>query len=596
MKTVLACLAIAAIGCGPSKRGDDTTPTTHIEIEPADATVTIVNGAAVIEDYTATLVTASGDRSDVTASTTFSVGDPTYGSWSGPALTVTGGAAGPTQIVASSGANMGTTSLTVMVQGFRNDGSVPANAADLFGAATETPAIAPTIAYPANGVTMPPNLGELDVHWQGASDDLFMVEMQNQYVDLKIYKAGSGPVYTNYLATEWYSLASTHSELTLTVAGLVTANPAQKGTSTPQTVEVTNEDIAGGMYYWTNEPTQGIMRYDMSTPDIAPASFFTNPAQPTACVGCHGLSRDGTKIALTLDSGDGRGTVFDVASYNVMVPYATNPQYWNFATFTPDATELVTVFEGQMSLRSTNGGAVISAIPSSAGMLATHPEMSPDGTRLANVETTADSEDFQVEDGSIVTRTFDHTTNTFGAVTTLVPNASGASNYYPSWSPDGQWIAFTRTTGNSYADPSAEVWVVKADGSLPPIQLALADTATGSLENSWARWAPFPQSFGSNDEPLFYLTFSSIRPFGVRPLSTSVYGTDPQLWMAPFYPDRAIAGTDPSGPAFRVPFQDLATGNHIAQWTDAVVIARNADGTPLTQAEAAANAKANAKN
>src|ERR1700690_3450016 len=129
MKSVLACIAIAAIGCGPSKRGDDTTPTTHIELEPADATVTIVNGARGIEDYPATLVTASGDRSDVTASTTFSVGDPTYGSWAGPALTVTGGAAGPTQIVASSGENMGTTSLTGMVQGFRNDGAVPANAA-----------------------------------------------------------------------------------------------------------------------------------------------------------------------------------------------------------------------------------------------------------------------------------------------------------------------------------------------------------------------------------------------------------------------------------------------------------------------------------
>ena len=34
-------------------------------------------------------------------------------------------------------------------------------------------------------------------------------------------------------------------------------------------------------------------------------------------------------------------------------------------------------------------------------------------------------------------------------------------------------------------------------------------------------------------------------------------------------------------------FQDLGAGNHIAQWTQAVVIARKSDGTPLTQAEAA---------
>ena len=42
--------------------------------------------------------------------------------------------------------------------------------------------------------------------------------------------------------------------------------------------------------------------------------------------------------------------------------------------------------------------------------------------------------------------------------------------------------------------------------------------------------------------------------------------------MAPFFPDRAAAGMDPTGPAFRVPFQDIATTNHIAQWTEVVVV------------------------
>jgi cytochrome c2 len=54
-----------------------------------------------------------------------------------------------------------------------------------------------------------------------------------------------------------------------------------------------------------------------------------------SCIGCHGLSKDGTKMALTLDSGDGRGTIYSVADYAVLVPFASNPQYWNFATFTP---------------------------------------------------------------------------------------------------------------------------------------------------------------------------------------------------------------------------------------------------------------------
>jgi hypothetical protein len=41
-----------------------------------------------------------------------------------------------------------------------------------------------------------------------------------------------------------------------------------------------------------------------------------------------------------------------------------------------------------------------------------------------------------------------------------------------------------------------------------------------------------------------------------------------------------------------MPFQLLESGNHIAQWTEAVVIGRKADGSPLTQAEAARAAAA----
>jgi hypothetical protein len=42
--------------------------------------------------------------------------------------------------------------------------------------------------------------------------------------------------------------------------------------------------------------------------------------------------------------------------------------------------------------------------------------------------------------------------------------------------------------------------------------------------------------------------------------------------MTPVFPARAAAGQDPSGNAFHVPFQDVNTSNHIAQWTKAVVV------------------------
>jgi hypothetical protein len=583
MRTAFAYLVVAGFcACGPTGRGgDDNPPAAHIELAPPDLSVTVINNTAIVQGYTATLVDAIGTRTDITSTVQFALANSSFGAWNGPMLTITGGGAGPTRVVATDGTIQGDTGLTVYVKGTRGDGTVPPNAGQLFDGATETAGHAPAIAYPAEGILVPPNLGEFDVHWQDATgNNLFEVALKNQYVDLRIYKSTSGASFTTYTPLEWYALASPRNQLTLTVAGLNTASPAVKGTSAVQHVDVTNEIVQGGMYYWTTQPTQGVYRYDMSTPNVPPSSFFMPGQQPTSCIGCHGLSKDGTKMALTLDSGDGRGTIFNVGDQTVLVPYNSNPQYWNFATFNPDASKLVTVYHGAMSLRSSAGGAVIASVPSSSGLLATHPEMSPDGAQLANVETTQDYYDFQVFDGSIVTRPFDDATNSFGAIKTLVPNVSGASNYYPSWSPDSQWILFTRTTGNSYSDTSAQIWVVKADGTLPPVQLSLANSTGGSLTNSWARWAPFQQSFGASNEPAFYLTFSTTRPFGVRQTG----GT--QIWMSPFFPGRAAAGQDPSGPAFHMPFQLVTTANHIAQWTQAIVIGRKADGSPLTQAEA----------
>ncbi|MBX3155995.1 MAG: PD40 domain-containing protein [Deltaproteobacteria bacterium] len=580
MRMRLACLslAIAAAACGPTPRGDDVDAPT-IRVEPEDLTLEVVNRAVVSQPYTAKLLLPDADPEDITASVTFEVVESAFGTFSGSTLTLGGGASGRARVVARHDGLSGDTGLTVLVKDRRFDGNVPPNAPDLFGSAVETAGLAPQIAYPAHDITVPPNLGEFDVHWRSSPADLYEIALQNQFVDVRIYKAATGNAFVTYTPDEWYTLGSSSEPLTLTVAGMRTTQPDQKGTAQPQNVNVTNETVVGGMYYWTTAPSQGVYRYDMGLPNVPPSSYFPMNAEPTPCLGCHGLSKDGTKMALTLDSGDGRGTIFEVADRSVLVPYTTNAQNWNFASFTPDATKLVTVFQGNMVFRATAGGGVLANIPSNPGLRATHPELSPDGTRLANVETSQLSWDFQVFNGSIVVRTVDASTNTFGPIQTLVPNQSGASNYYPSWSPDGQWIAFTRTTGNSYADTSAQAWIVKADGSLPPIQLNIANLGP-NLTNSWPRWTPFAQSTGPNREPLFFLTFSTMRAFGVRPTG----GT--QIWMTPFFPDRAIAGQDPSGPAFRMPFQLTSSANHIAQWTQAIVIGRKADGSILTASEA----------
>jgi hypothetical protein len=41
--------------------------------------------------------------------------------------------------------------------------------------------------------------------------------------------------------------------------------------------------------------------------------------------------------------------------------------------------------------------------------------------------------------------------------------------------------------------------------------------------------------------------------------------------MTPFFPTAASAAMDPSSAAFRLPFQNIDSNNHIAQWTEQIV-------------------------
>lgn len=561
--TVCLGLCLGALACGPGGGGDsDDTPdpTATLRIEPAELTLEVVNGAPVMRDYTATLVGSDGSTQDVTSQTTFAVALTGFGTFQGPQLTVRGAVAGRTEVRGTLSDVTATAQLTVRVKGARIE-SGPANAPDLFAAASESAGQAPALVYPDDRSLVPPNLGELDVHWRDtASNDLFEVALKNEFVDVRVYKQGSGAQWTVYQSSEWLSLASSGQPMTLTVAGLRSASPATKGTSPSRTLEVTKDELRGGIYYWATNGS-GILRYDTETPNVPPQKLFPGGV-PTGCLGCHALSRDGSKIAITFDSAEGRGGVMDLTNNSFIFPYERGER-WNFAAFNPAGTEMFTVKNGQMKIWNATTGTMIGTVPGLT--FGTQPEVSPDGTQFAYVE--ASGQDWYAQRGGVFVRSYTEATHTFGAPRAVVPSEANLQTYYPSWSPDSQWLAVTRNSGLSYDNATSQVWVVKADGSLPPIPLTVAN-AGANLTNSWARWVPFAQSTGANNETVFYLTFSSKRAFGTRRPSAGA----PQIWMTPFYPARAAAGMDPSGPAIRLPFQALTDNNHIAQWTERVVI------------------------
>lgn len=541
-------------------------------VSPAASEFTLLNGVTATQGYTAALTWPDGTTVDVTSEVAFSV-DNGVGSFAGSTLTLF--AAGKGTVFATRDDKVGTAQVIVRVKAVRVEPPLDPATPDLFGA-PEDVARAPTVVYPPADVVMPRNVGDFETHWtDGHGNDIFEVSLINEFVDVRVYVAGNNgdpaagptPSWTAFKASEWTTAVGSAQSIQYRVRGVQSSAPTSVGAAPPRLVKLSNENMEGGLYYWGNKPdgvgTYGIFRHDMAKAGQSAEPFMTTAQTGGRCVACHTLSRDGTKMAITYDGGNRPATLVDVATA-VAQPEQTT---WNFAAMTRDGGKLLTVFDGVLTVRDGATQAALATM--TAASRVSHPDLSPDGTRLVYVRVPGTHSDWAFLDGALYTRTFDPITNAFGPETVLLDDAN--NNFYPSWSPDGQWIMFNRAvpvgdagTDDAYDNANASLWVIKADGSQPPVELVVANQAVG-LTNSWGRWAPFSQSVGGNNESIYWVTVSSKRDFGVRMLNRR-----PQIWMAPFYPSRA-GTSEPSAPAFRLPFQNLETNNHIAQWTERIV-------------------------
>lgn len=564
----LQTIALAALlvvgGCGPSSTDEHDDATATLSVDPPMSELLILDGVPAKEEFTATLTYPDGESRDVTNEVRFSV-DTGYGSFSGATLSMA--AAGKTAVLALWDDKVASAMVIARLRNVRVDPAVPAGAAGWF-ANPEDPLRAPTVVYPADNVSMPRNLGDFEVHWTDARNDVFEVSLKTEFADVRVIVPGTPGMmplgkWTQFLAAEWLAAVGYEQTVTYQVRGVESANPTVVGAAAPRLVKLSNEQMLGGLYYWAataqNNGPYGIFRHDMSKPGQPAEQFYTTAQTDGRCVACHVLSRDGSKMAITFDGGDGAATLVDVASKTTQA----STRGWNFGTFSADGAKFLAVQSGALAVLDSTTQAQLATMTASGYI--SHPDLSADGTRLVYVQKDSNASDWSFNGGKIMSRTFDATTNTFGPEQMLVADTS--NNFYPSYSPDGQWVLFNRApSGSSYNNPNASLWVVKADGSLPPVELIGANGTLG-LTNSWGRWAPFAQTMGVNSEPMYWVTVSSTRDFGVRLTNLK----RPQLWMTPFFPDRASAQTDPSAAAFRLPFQNIDGNNHIAQWTEQIV-------------------------
>lgn len=574
---------------------DGAVPVTYnLVITPKDTTVMLPAGAATAAlPYYASLVStvAYDPPIDVTASTTFTIDDPTFGTFAGTTLTY--GKTGNTAVRAKHSTYNASTYLTITGPQTVVASGAPAGADGKFGGAVDA-TVAPTMVYPADGVILPPNMNVFEFQFlPGAGNNLFELAFKGTNLDLKVYftctTVGSGCGYKPD-ATVWKYLAEGgrgQAPVTYTLRGTNTTT-GKVGAAAARKLSFALENIVGGIYYW-NAGAGSTMRYEFGVSGASAETWMnTAKAGGTTCVGCHELSRRGHRVALGLDiPAPSVWKTFDVATRTLVFK---GPQNANFYAFSPDEAQVVSSDGATLVLRNATNGASLGKI----GQNGTQPNWSADGKHIV----------YARHNNSCAGALCGTTGNTQGHISlidwsgsawvngaTLV-SYSGKNNFYPSFAPEGDFVVFNQSPSNrsSYDAWDAQVWAVPTGGGAA---VRLANASTGG--DSWPK--PYVESQRHrNGGKLVWVTFSSRRSYGLRLINPTPPPADPekpegtaQIWMTAIDPAKIAAGQDGSYPSFWVPFQDIGSGNHIAQWVKKVERLTCATGNVCQPGESCVN-------
>jgi hypothetical protein len=592
---------------------------TGLMLSPPAATMTVSNtGPAQTQQYMVTGM-LNGQTQDVTSQATFSVYPPGAVTIDSTGLaTSTGKGGGTVTVTATIGNQTATASLVVYYTftgadpGMANN--IPGDPSSIFTTTSNDTTRSPQLVYPNDGVLFPPNITGIEIHFTpgSTSNTLFEVSLAGQIVTVNAFVRCTAPTGINgciYLMDPslWQSLAvgnAGQGPVSLVVRGTDDSGTSV-GDSNTFHMQFAKDNIDGALYYWTTSGKSAIMRWDFSgTTQTAQAYLTPTNTDGKTCVGCHALALDGSKLVASAGGqGDGRLLLWDVAHNVALQPFPL-AQRSQFESWNADGTQFVGMYgdrqsttnyakAGPVNLMIFDGmtGAVTSTIDL-MGARGDHPDWTknadtPNTIVFTSADPTAPTSDQRPAIGGIDYVQYDGTA--WGAPQTLVPSQLGKNRYYPAISPDGDLVVFdesTCTAGTPTAgaapdkscdadtDATATMFLTSISNKQTPIPLTnanspgVADGTTTALTNSFPKWSPFIVKL-SEQQNLVWLTFSSTRQYGLRPPPASTASSDETkvgtlIWMVGINP--GVGGADPSFTAFCLPFQDITTSNHIAQW------------------------------
>ena len=473
----------------------------------------------------------------------------------------------------------------------------------------------PAVVYPLSGAVHPRDLSQLTVQFRRGRSDFQMFRVRIEAPDsgvvydfftpcLSVHPDGcryllKGSVWDNARA----ELLGKKAVLTVTGA---TALHGVIKSSTPIGLDIVESSLGNkGFYYWTtvplysgnNESATGIYRLPFGADQAEPFIMPNTKTNDRQCGACHSVSSDGSTIAFTArDIDDGPA---DQRSGSLVTTLTAQPQNHVIETATPgtydssmmalsgDGKRVLVAYDEQLVLRSSEAGfrtgEVIASLSKEelGGKIGYFPEFSPsDDAVVLNLSDTPDSA-IAVQAGDIAIIDVDLAASTFGKPRTIVAGNDDLFHFYPTWSPQGDYIAFASaprgtnpdgTKRKSYDQKLARLRLVRSDGTGTVYELANATQREG-------KWSTYPKFAPFQSGSISFLTFNSKMSYGLIQDNDAKADSDrvAQLWMSAVDPSKLPA--DASSPPIWLPFQDATQPGHLGLWTNEVKCRTDVPGT-----------------
>jgi hypothetical protein len=486
-----------------------------------------------------------------------------------------------------------------------NGANLPSNIPDLFANTPARTNGAPCIVSPEPNTLVPRN-------WLRPRFEFYVPAQENTFEiiltvaafahPLRIYTAGD-PTHAWHNQDQTYALpADLWNELrasvadqtitvqvramTLTTNGTVQLQPSPPSTSSFTIAPV---DAPGKIVYWSlsNTGLGSLKGFGIGEEGVAsvlvPSQVQASDPAVDDCIGCHSATPDGFGVGMVLAPSNNAGDAFFESLADIRpATLGTTPSYLDpgaLATLrqlkggTP-AYSLSHWLDGDyISLTSSSDGSLTWVqldSPTAKGTLArtgdtnaiaTEPTFSHDGKTVVYVSGSS------IYDGRLANGPADlysvSYNNRQGGAATPVAGASSPDNteYYPAFSPDDAYIAFSSYAGNgnSYSNNQSEVFVVPSGGGTAirpvandvPACLNNAGVRSPGIGNDWAKWSPHAVS--ANGKTYYWVTFSSSR------------SGPAQLYVAGLV---VQAGKMTTYPAVYLWNQPLDESNHTPCWDD----------------------------